>query len=69
MSNNSRNVETLTDFVKYCEAHPEQRFWQALRNWNQLNHPEQSFILTCDIVQGEVKFFDHLEDTFFRENY
>ena len=29
----SRNSEVLADFVKYCEENPEQRFWQALRNW------------------------------------
>lgn len=27
------NQKTLSSFVSYCEAHPEQRFWQALRNW------------------------------------
>lgn len=26
--------ETLESFVKYCEENPEQRFWQALRNWS-----------------------------------
>jgi len=29
----TRNSKELADFVKFCEAHPEQRFWQALRNW------------------------------------
>jgi hypothetical protein len=29
-----RNSEVLADFVKYCEAHPDERFWQALRNWS-----------------------------------
>ena len=28
-----RNKKLLDSFVAYCEAHPEQRFWQALRNW------------------------------------
>lgn len=23
----------LASFTAYCEANPEQRFWQALRNW------------------------------------
>ena len=29
------NKELLEDFIKYCEAHPEERFWQALRNWSK----------------------------------
>ena len=30
----TRNSEVLADFVRYCEEHPEERFWQALRNWS-----------------------------------
>jgi len=30
----NKNEKVLKDFIKYCEAHPEQRFWQALRNWS-----------------------------------
>ena len=26
-------VELATQFLRYCEEHPQQRFWQALRNW------------------------------------
>lgn len=29
----TRNSELLDSFVAYCIAHPELRFWQALRNW------------------------------------
>lgn len=29
----TRNSELLASFVAYCEAHPDERFWQALRNW------------------------------------
>jgi hypothetical protein len=31
----TRNSEALQSFVQYCEEHPEQRFWQALRNWSK----------------------------------
>lgn len=31
--NKSKNYNTLSDFVLYCSEHPEERFWQALRNW------------------------------------
>lgn len=26
--------ELAKDFLDYCLKHPEQRFWQALRNWS-----------------------------------
>jgi hypothetical protein len=29
----TRNSEVLTDFIAYCLLHPDERFWQALRNW------------------------------------
>lgn len=30
----TRNGRTLFDFVCYCIQHPDERFWQALRNWS-----------------------------------
>ena len=30
----NRNKKVLNDFIKYCKANPELRFWQALRNWS-----------------------------------
>lgn len=30
----TRNEKVLAEFVKYCEEHPQERFWQALRNWS-----------------------------------
>ena len=30
----TRNSKQLKSFVEYCENNPEQRFWQALRNWS-----------------------------------
>lgn len=29
----NKNKDLLADFAKYCEEHPEERFWQALRGW------------------------------------
>jgi len=29
----SKNRFLLRDFTDYCIKHPEERFWQALRNW------------------------------------
>ena len=33
----TRNSEVLEDFVNYCKTHPDQRFWQALRNWSEFD--------------------------------
>ena len=54
----NKNKKVLTDFVKYCEANPEQRFWQALRNWSGNN-----FIFVCNDPSGE----GEVEDTFYFE--
>lgn len=43
----TRNSKVLKDFAKYCEEHPEHRFWQALRNWSGY-----SFILVSNIPPG-----------------
>jgi len=29
-------MPVLIDFIRYCGNHPEQRFWQALRNWAEV---------------------------------
>lgn len=29
----SRNQKLLESFTVYCKQNPDQRFWQALRNW------------------------------------
>lgn len=43
MEHKSENAKVLTDFVAFCQRNPEQRFWQALRNWS-----EMSFVLAVD---------------------
>lgn len=30
----NKNAKLLADFTRYCESHPDERFWQALRNWS-----------------------------------
>ena len=32
-TDNMKSKELLEQFTKYCQEHPQQRFWQALRNW------------------------------------
>jgi len=34
----TQNSEMLDSLIEYCQAHPDQRFWQALRNWSGWQH-------------------------------
>lgn len=56
----SRNAEVLADFIKYCNEHPDQRFWQALRNWS--TYP---FVYVSDNLITDTKA--NIEDTFYWE--
>lgn len=51
-----KSYELLESFVIYCTKHPEQRFWQALRNFSKYPFVGYS-------TDGE-KF----EDLFYEEN-
>jgi len=33
----TRNGEVLLSFIEYCDAHEDERFWQALRNWSEFD--------------------------------
>lgn len=63
---NTRNSAVLRSFIRYCEAHPEQRFWQALRNWSGIVYIYASEIPPDEfhIIDGEAGYF---EDTFYWE--
>ena len=57
----SKNIDKLKDFWAYCATHPNERFWQALRNWSEYNFIYGSKGL-CDYdIQEE------MEDTFYKE--
>jgi hypothetical protein len=51
--------KTLKSFVDYCEKHPQERFYQALRNWSGFN-----------FIYGSHKPIDDLSisDTFYIED-
>jgi hypothetical protein len=60
-----RSAETKEAFINYLEEHPEERFWQAVRNFSGY-----SFILASDIlpVDGQLDTFywegrTHVEPT------
>lgn len=66
----TRNSGALASFVKYCEAHPKERFWQALRNWAGFNFILASKYGPHDIQSacfGLFKSADELKDTFYWE--
>jgi hypothetical protein len=54
----SRNSAVLSSFVEYCETHPSERFWQAVRNWS-----EQNYILAVHNKDYPTDY----EDTFYWE--
>jgi len=63
----NKNKKKLEEFIAYCVAHPEQRFWQALRNWNQLTDPDANYILTAEIDwDKESQSYKNFKDTFYR---
>lgn len=60
----TRNSQTLESFVDYCIAHPDERFWQALRNW-----AKWGFILVSPVhphdIRNDLAHMPH--DTFYWE--
>lgn len=56
----NKNIKLLESFTAFCKGNPEQRFWQALRNWS-----EYEYILGSKQVfpDGELE----TEDTFYKE--
>lgn len=72
----TRNSEKLLSFARYCIEHPDERFWQALRNWSTFSfifgwNPRKPITLQEDgnhLVDGLYKVGDlGLEDTFYFE--
>jgi len=58
----TRNSKLLASFVRYCEANPGQRFWQALLNWSG-----EKFILISDISRYDAIYsgaVHHLRDPY-----
>lgn len=56
----TRNSKLLQQFAAYCRDHPDERFWQALRNWSGCG-----FILAADYSNKfPNKFWDNESDTF-----
>jgi len=65
----TRNSVVLADFVRFCEAHPDLRFWQALAVWCK----SSVFVLRSgspanlrSLMKGPGHEFD-LQDSFYWE--
>ena len=43
----SKNELKLKSFTKYCKAHPEERFYQALVNWS---YEKNNRVVGIDLV-------------------
>lgn len=56
----SKNNKQLMDFSYYCITHPEERFWQALRN-----HFKIPFILQANKLNIKTEQFEEITDTFY----
>lgn len=51
-----QSKKLLDSFTKYCQEHPHDRFWQALRNWSKYA-----------FIYGKKDIDASLEDTFYKE--
>jgi len=59
-----KSRKLLSSFIKYCLDNPDQRFWQALRNWSGYNFIYGS---NAEKNMAEVCSRNFLEDTFYKE--
>ena len=57
----NKNKEKLTSFTAYCEAHPEERFFQALLNWGKTPEGKQIHFIYVESSDNP------LRDTFYWE--
>lgn len=56
----NKQQKLLQDFTKYCLKHPEERFWQALRNWLKVD-----YILVAKLSLNEKDRWEDEEDTYY----
>lgn len=54
----NRNEKQLKSFTNYCKKYPEQRFFQALRNWIQEEKdPRWNWLCVSDGKETEDTFY------------
>ena len=60
MKKSQKKKFNIKGFIRYCEVHPKDRFWQALRNYSGFPYVIVSPLPPKDIDK-------RLEDTFYFE--
>ncbi len=62
----NKNKKHLDSFIKYCTEHPQERFFQCLRNWaKEVINPRIQYFLTAEYSAGSPTGFTNLTDTFY----
>ncbi len=61
----TENSEQLNSFTRYCLSHPQERFWQALRNWDRINNYKTQFVLVAEALDLKSGKFVNIRDTFY----
>jgi hypothetical protein len=56
----NKNIVLLTEFVSYCQGHPNERFWQALLNWSGFK-----FLVKAEELDLNTGEFKKTKDTFY----
>lgn len=63
----NKNKKRLDSFTEYCKHFPEQRFWQALRNWSAVEYRKE--IDNADLPYPDFIFMGYdeegIQDTFY----
>lgn len=62
IQDDDRSAETKRAFIKYLEEHPQERFWQAVRNFSNYD-----FILGSNSPSPKTDDWAEVHDTFYRE--
>jgi hypothetical protein len=53
----NKNKKLLLSFITYCFLHPEERFWQAIRNWSGAAYIFIGDKLSTEIQGGRDTFY------------
>jgi hypothetical protein len=61
----NKNQKQLESFIAYCKAYPDQRFWQALRNWSGYAMIYGSDMAPTPKEKEASNFTKQLTDTFY----
>jgi len=54
----NKNIKLSIDFERYCKAHPEERFWQALQNWAEVDYIKISNPLSYELGDIDTFYFN-----------